>query len=312
MRYLKSYKIFEADGPLEPGNKSWRISTFMKDTSIPHDMQLDIHDMSYELRDEGYTISYQWWPPYEKDSRMYRNNKYPSINIAKKSQIKQLEAEFGFKLEKIYYGHIKDFCDRIKSYLDEMGYNVIIKWRKENSNEYYDLKDSLANWGPFKDYPMANSTHYRIEMISRDVYGDVNESVESTEQDLKDILLELKDMGYRIIVGINELTTAAFGIANYEITSKGAVTGEPGNVKAIIVKDVMRPSDWIELPWSELKEYALRIKDYLGDKYLSFMWRKVISDNPGTLGDNPYKTIELNEMTEINDRVWSFVIKYKE
>jgi hypothetical protein len=297
MRYLKPYKIFEADAPIEPGNKSWRISTFMKDTSIPHDMQLDIHDMSYELRDEGYTISYQWWPPYEKDSRMYRNDKYPSINIAKKSQIKQLEAEFGFKLEKIYYGHIKDFCDRIKSYLDEKGYNVIIKWRKENSNEYYNLEDSIANWGPFKDYPMANSTHYRIEMISRDVYGDVNESVESTEQDLKDILLELKDMGYRII---------------YEDDVKGAVTGEPGNVKAIVVRDVMRPSEWVELPWSELKEYALRIKDYLGDKYLSFMWRKVISDNPGTLGDNPYKTIELNEMTEINDRVWSFVIKYKE
>jgi hypothetical protein len=297
MRYLKNYKLFEADGPLEPGNKSWRISTFMKDTSIPKDIQMDIHDMSYELRDEGYTISYQWWPPYEKDSRMYRNNKYPSINIAKKSQIKQLEAEFGFKLEKIYYGHIKDFCDRIKSYLDEKGYNVIIKWRKENSNEYYDLKDSLANWGPFKDYPMATSTHYRIEMISRDVYGDVNESIE-TEQDLKDILLELKDMGYRIIY-------------EDDVKLRGS-PGEPGNVKAIIVRDVMRPSDWIELPWSELKEYALRIKDYLGDKYLSFMWRKVISDNPGTLGDNPYKTIELNEMTEINDRVWSFVIKYKE
>jgi hypothetical protein len=176
MKHIKTYKIFEADGPLEPGK--WSLA---KDLTIPKDIQMDIHDMSYELRDEGYTISYQWWPPYEKDSRMYRNNKYPSINIAKKSQIKQLEAEFGFKLEKIYYGHIKDFCERIKSYLDEKGYNVIIKWRKENSNEYYNLEDSIANWGPFKDYPMANSIHFRIEMISRDVYGDVNESVESIE-----------------------------------------------------------------------------------------------------------------------------------
>ena len=123
---------------------------------------------------------------------------------------------------------------------------------------------------------------------------------ESTELDLREILLELKDMGYRVLY-------------NDDITD-GRLTGEPesGDIKAIIVRDVMRPSDWIELPWSELKEYALRIKDYLGDKYLSFMWRKVISDNPGTLGDNPYKTIELNEETEINDRVWSFVIKYKE
>ena len=31
-----------------------------------------------------------------------------------------------------------------------------------------------------------------------------------------------------------------------------------------------------------------------------------------TLGDNPYKTIELNDDTQIDDRVWSFAIKYKE
>ena len=288
MRYLKSYKLFEADGPLEPGKWSWS-----KDLTIPKDIQMDIHDMSYELRDEGYQVSYQWWPPYEPGNRLYKDNKYPSISITK--QIHNQSYELPNTKEKIYYGHIKDFCERIKSYLDEKGYNVIIKWRKENSNEYYDLEDSLANWGPFKDYPMATSIHFSIEMIDRKIH--VNESIESTEQDLKDILLELKDMGYRII---------------YEDDVKGAVTGEPGNVKAIVVRDVMRPSEWVELPWSELKEYALRIKDYLGDKYLSFMWRKVISDNGGTIGDNPYKTIELNEETEINDRVWSFVIKYKE
>jgi len=117
---------------------------------------------------------------------------------------------------------------------------------------------------------------------------------ESTELDLKEILLELQDMGYRII---------------YEDDVLYAVTGEPSDIKAIVVRDVMKPSDWVDLPWSELKEYALRIKDYLGDKYLSFQWRKVVNDKTG---ENPYKTIELNEETEINDRVWSFVIKYKE
>ena len=117
---------------------------------------------------------------------------------------------------------------------------------------------------------------------------------ESTELDLREILLELKDMGYRIEHNDDVLL---------------AVTGEPSDIKAIVVRDVMKPSDWVELPWSELKEYALRIKDYLGDKYLSFQWRKVVNDKTG---ENPYKTIELNEMTEINDRVWSFVIKYKE
>lgn len=287
MRYLKSYKLFEADGPLEPGKWSWS-----KDLTIPKDIQMDIHDMSYELKDDGYQVSYQLWPPYEPGNRLYKDNKYPSISITKMSNPNDVRT-----MEKIYYGWIEDFCERITSYLDEKGYNVNIKWKKDNSRDYANLKDSVMGWGPFGDKPMANSIQFKIEMISRRVYGNVNESIESTEQDLKDILLELKDMGYRII---------------YEDDVKGAVTGEPGNVKAIIVRDVMRPSDWIELPWSELKEYALRIKDYLGDKYLSFMWRKVISDNGGTIGDNPYKTIELNEETEINDRVWSFVIKYKE
>ena len=126
-------------------------------------------------------------------------------------------------------------------------------------------------------------------------FTDVHYKVfESTELDLKDILLELKDMGYRVIYD-----------DGYRIN------GEPGNVKAIIVRDVMRPSDWIELPWSELKEYALRIKDYLGDKFVSFQWRKILAFKTKK-GTNPYKTVELNDETEIDDRVWSFVIMYKE
>jgi hypothetical protein len=216
----------------------------------------------------------------------------PYISITKQIHNQYQSYELPNTTEKIYYGHIKDFCDRIKSYLDEKGYNVIIKWRKENSNEYYNLEDSIANWGPFKDYPMANSIHFRIEMINRDVYGDVNESVESTELDLREILLELKDMGYRVTHNDDVLL---------------AVTGESSNVKAILIRDNTNPSDWIELPWSELKEYALRIKDYLGDKFVSFQWRKI-----GSIGENTYKTIELNDDTQIDDRVWSFAIKYKE
>jgi hypothetical protein len=119
------------------------------------------------------------------------------------------------------------------------------------------------------------------------------ESMTSTEQDLRDILIELKDMGYRVLHSDDIMLDPT----------------TEGRVEAIIVRDVMRPSDWIELPWSELKEYALRVKDYLGDKYLSFSWRKILGDDPRT---NPYKTVELNEDTEIDDRIWSFVIKYKD
>ena len=119
---------------------------------------------------------------------------------------------------------------------------------------------------------------------------------ESTKDDLRDILLELEDIGYKVIHNDDILY---------------AYTGEPSKgptTKAIWVKDhYENPSEFIGLPWSELKEYALRIKDYLGDKYLTFMWR----DNQ-VPKENPYKTVELNEDTEIDGVVWSFVIKYIE
>lgn len=158
-------KTFEAAGPLQPSKLSWT-----KDLTIPNDMQLDIYDMSHELRDEGYTVGYQWWPPYEQNHMLYENNKYPYINITKNKEREE------YRLEKIYYGHIKDFCDRVISYLDEMGYDGVVKFRKDNTNDYYEISDSNVNWGPFKDYPMAYSIHFKIEMISRKVYGDVHES----------------------------------------------------------------------------------------------------------------------------------------
>jgi hypothetical protein len=165
MRFIKTYKVFEADGPSQPSEFSWT-----KDLTIPQDMQLEINDMSYELRDEGYIVSYQWWPPYQQHDKAYKVNKYPYINITKRAEDGETD------WERIYYGHIKDFCDRIISYLDEKGYNGVVKFRKPNTNQYYEISDSNFNWGPFKDYPMAMSIHYKIEMISRKVYGDVWES----------------------------------------------------------------------------------------------------------------------------------------
>ena len=76
MKYLKAYKLFEASGPVDPSKFSWT-----KDLTIPRDMQLEIYDMSYELRDEGYTISYQWWPPYEQGNKLYKNSKYGKITF---------------------------------------------------------------------------------------------------------------------------------------------------------------------------------------------------------------------------------------
>ena len=123
---------------------------------------------------------------------------------------------------------------------------------------------------------------------------------ESTELDLKEILLELKDLGYTISHDDAIRGPGYDALNNLDNKSDS-------QLKSIWIKDNIKPSDWVELPWSELKEYALRIKDYLGDKFISFQWR-----NRRKQGTNPYKTVELNDETEIDDRVWSFVIMYKE
>ena len=123
---------------------------------------------------------------------------------------------------------------------------------------------------------------------------------ESTELDLKEILLELKDLGYTITHDDAIRGPGYDALNNLDNKSDS-------QLKSIWIKDNIKPSDWVELPWSELKEYALRIKDYLGDKFISFQWR-----NRRKQGTNPYKTVELNDETEIDDRVWSFVIMYKE
>ena len=124
----------------------------------------------------------------------------------------------------------------------------------------------------------------------------VFESIE-TEQDLKDILLELQDEGYKVIHNDDVML---------------GVTGEPGNIKAIWVRDVSNPSYCVGKDWSELKDYALRIKDYLGDKYLSFAWRPIVFVPVALGGEKPYRVVELDEDTEINGKIYSFVIKYKE
>lgn len=148
-----------------------------------------------------------------------------------------------------------------------------------------------------KSYGKFTDVHYTLyERVSKET-----RIFESTELDLKEILLELKDLGYTIT-------------HDDAIRGPGYDENDNDRLKSIWIKDNINPSDWVELPWSELKEYALRIKDYLGDKFVSFQWRKIVgfpSPIPA-FTSNPYITVELNEETEIDDRIWSFVIKYKE
>jgi hypothetical protein len=112
---------------------------------------------------------------------------------------------------------------------------------------------------------------------------------ESVKEDLIDILSELEDVGYSVVVDQD---------AYYDDLE----------VKAIIVRDIRRNN------WSELKDYALRVKDYLGDKYLNFAYRLSKANNtPGPpSAKNYYTVVELNEDTEIDGTILSFIIKYKD
>ena len=159
MRYLKRYeKVIERRRYIDPVD--------MTGMNIPN-------DIAYELKDDGYTVSYQWFP-LDSQLPMAKHNKYPHINI-----VKRIHTEQG-GLEKISYAWIKDFCERVSSYLDERGYNSVVKFRKLNTNDYYDINKSYPFQTPFNDHQMATSIHFKIEMIDRNIYGDVYESVNTS------------------------------------------------------------------------------------------------------------------------------------
>ena len=260
LRYLKKYNINE---------------------SIDANIKSDIEDIALELTDcEIY---------YEITDRKYWKNGVDSEE-ALIIYLRDNQNRF-FTIK-----DIEDVILRLKDYLKDMDYSIDLSI--PDSDDYLTFDEFIEEFSGEELYHVNVIIYHnpRISPFQRkytaheDFYESVNES---TEEDLKDILLDLQDMGYRVIHNDDVLL---------------AVTGEPSNVKAIVVRDVMKPSEWVELPWSELKEYALRIKDYLGDKYLDFSYRSIFAGEESNL----YKKVELNEMTEIDDRVWSFAIKYKE
>jgi hypothetical protein len=140
MKHIKSFKIFESGTDI-----------------IPDDIQQDIMDMALELKDEGYNVTYNWGKSFRIESLIVP----PCIDITKAANANgQLE-------EKIYYGHIKDFCERIKSFLESEGYDVVVKFHSKDSHKYIDIEDAKSNWGPFND-AMMMSLHYKIEIIKQE------------------------------------------------------------------------------------------------------------------------------------------------
>jgi hypothetical protein len=149
MNYIKCFSIWESETYQEPG----RFSPY-KDLTIPKSIQLNIIDISLELKDDGYTVSYQWWPPYEKYHTLYEKNKYPYVSITK---------NIG-NLDKIKYTEIKELCEHLTSYLDSEDYNTVIKYRKVNSADYHVIPSDH----------ICSSIHYKIEIIDRNIYGDID------------------------------------------------------------------------------------------------------------------------------------------
>lgn len=150
MKYLKVYNLFESN-----------------ELDIPDHIKQEINDISYDITDEGYIVS--WF-----------NN---TINITKGN--------------KSAYSDIKELCDRIIDYLDLEGYQGLVKFKGIGSDDnFYPIDRSLVTWGPFKDYHMCVSRYYKIEVHKKE---DINESnSEDVINYCKDLLLEIKDIGFDV------------------------------------------------------------------------------------------------------------------
>lgn len=102
---------------------------------------------------------------------------------------------------------------------------------------------------------------------------DIDDEVEKT---LRDICLELEDLGYNIIinveVGINSL-----------VINNGLGFDSP------------------TMDWEDIKEYLLRVKDYLGNKYIGFSCFTLKSY---------WDVTELNEKTQLK-YLKSVAIEYR-
>lgn len=151
MRYLKLYE----------GRES--VVTNWVDETIPNDIHMDLKDILLELSDEGFNISFQLWPLYEKHSRYYYIDKYPFITIMRWNKGKQFMS----------YYDLEEYIERVRDYLDSKGYNIIILANPGIGN-FVKFNNSLNTKG---ELMRPYVTEIKIQMINRRIYGDVNESL---------------------------------------------------------------------------------------------------------------------------------------
>ena len=110
--------------------------------------------------------------------------------------------------------------------------------------------------------------------------------------DIKDICFDLNDDGVPSMISDTFFNKDIF----------------PAGEKSIIFNN--RNKNSVILPWISLKETALRLKDYLGDSYISFSFS--CSASPSDYKKVRLGHIELDDSTEINDDVYYMIIYYKD
>ena len=141
-------------------------ATDWKKETIPSNIMQDIVNISYELKDEGYDVSFQWWPPYERHSPHWSKNKYPRITITK----------FNSKGPQLFNQiDIIDFIERVREYLGDNGFNIQVMSKRSMpvGSEFKDVKDPyvVANGETLGTYDGIYSTEFRINMINQEIYG---------------------------------------------------------------------------------------------------------------------------------------------
>jgi len=220
--------------------------------NIPVNIQADLVDIGYELTDNGFSVRYQWCGTNINN----RWDKYPHIIINKWEEIGDHR---GYAT--INNSEISDYIDRIREYLDSKGYNIIIS----NPLKYI----------------------YTIDIISRDIYGNVFEMKledscipKNIQIDLEDICLELEDEGFKVRFYLDHIED---GIRSIYISIYKWHGGK-----------------YIYFTYPQISECVNRIEDYLDSKGYSIAVDNVISFKNSIYKTKIYiKENTINEMKHL-------------
>lgn len=170
-----------------------------------------------------------------------------------------------------------DIGDRISD-LNKQGANL----------QYYrnTIDSGIESYEDFekKNKKFVSSWNLKGMMSPFSKSGKANESFVDKGL-LKDLLLELEDDGWNI---------------TYESGTKGFSSN------VIEIKNNLKPSQWVETPFSDIKDNLLRIKDYLGERFYKCLIFTYTSPS-----ENINKGIELEDF-ETNKPIWKIIIRYYE